>query len=53
LPKKRVESEKGEIIDPYVSLQIYGASADNAGPFYTRVVDNNGFNPVWGESFSF
>uniref|UniRef100_A0A914V4X9 Phosphoinositide phospholipase C n=1 Tax=Plectus sambesii TaxID=2011161 RepID=A0A914V4X9_9BILA len=49
LPKP--ESMK-EIIDPYVSLQIYGLPCDSAKQ-RTKTIYNNGFNPVWRETFTF
>lgn len=39
---------KGEIIDPYVKVDFHGIPADNAS-FKTKVVQDNGFNPVWEE----
>ena len=40
------------IIDPYVSVEIYGVPRDK-GKVRTRAVHNNGFNPVWNENLSF
>lgn len=42
----------GEVIDPYVLVNICGVQADNV-EFRTKTVDNNGFNPVWDEVFTF
>ena len=42
----------GEIIDPFVQLIIEGAHED-VRMQKTRVIDNNGFNPVWNEVFRF
>lgn len=50
LPKPAKEGEKGEIIDPYVKLDFHGIQADTAS-FKTKVVKDNGFNPVWNEKF--
>jgi phosphatidylinositol phospholipase C eta len=52
LPKKSVNSEKGEIVDPYVTLQIFGAPCDTTRePVQSSVVSNDGFKPVWQETF--
>lgn len=49
LPK----SEPGkDIIDPYVSVQIYGVPRDEK-KVKTRVIKDNGFNPEWRDNFSF
>ncbi|KAI1724955.1 phosphatidylinositol-specific phospholipase c, X domain-containing protein [Ditylenchus destructor] len=41
-----------DIIDPYVSIEIFGVPLDERKA-RTRAVRNNGFNPVWNENFSF
>lgn len=48
LPKvdRKPDSKKGEVIDPYVVVQITGVHADQA-EFKTKFVKNNGFNPIW------
>jgi hypothetical protein len=38
---------KGEIIDPYVIVQMHGIGSDATKAYKTAVIDNNGFNPVW------
>uniref|UniRef100_A0AAF5RV35 Phosphoinositide phospholipase C n=2 Tax=Wuchereria bancrofti TaxID=6293 RepID=A0AAF5RV35_WUCBA len=43
-------SKEGEIIDPYVMVEILGIPAD-CNKFQTKVIDNNGFQPVWKDSF--
>ena len=43
---------KGELIDPYVKVETYGIRCDRA-KFRTKTVDDNGFNPVWDETFVF
>ncbi|VDN33218.1 unnamed protein product [Gongylonema pulchrum] len=45
-------SQGGEIIDPYVTAEIFGIPADCI-KHRTRVIDDNGFNPVWNEVFKF
>lgn len=41
---------KGEVIDPYVKVDFHGIPADTAS-FKTKVVKDNGFNPMWKETF--
>jgi len=48
LPKPSYTT-KGEIIDPYVKVRIYGVEADKTA-YKTKVIANNGFNPTWDES---
>ena len=43
-------SLKGEIIDPYVCVEVHGVPADRFSA-RTRTVYNNGFNPVFGDAF--
>ncbi|CAM9705436.1 unnamed protein product, partial [Discosporangium mesarthrocarpum] len=44
---------KGEIIDPYVKVSMHGLPVDATAPSVTKTVWDNGFNPIWGESFTF
>eukprot|EP01135_Chromosphaera_perkinsii_P002522 Nk52_evm38s224 gene=Nk52_evmTU38s224 len=48
---------KGEIIDPFLSIELYdgldSSSSTDLTVFKTKVVDNNGFNPIWNETFTF
>lgn len=46
-------AQKGEIIDPYVMLQMHGVPADCKKAKSTKHVDDNGFNPVWNETSIF
>jgi len=49
LPKPEGEL-KGEVIDPYVQIEVKGHSTDSfAGK--TKTITDNGFNPVFGEVF--
>ncbi|XP_035703073.1 1-phosphatidylinositol 4,5-bisphosphate phosphodiesterase delta-1 isoform X2 [Folsomia candida] len=41
-----------EVVDPYVEVKILGIEQDRALR-KTEVVNNNGFNPVWNETFNF
>ncbi|KAH7729581.1 phosphatidylinositol-specific phospholipase C [Aphelenchoides avenae] len=41
-----------DIVDPYVTLEIYGIPVDECKA-RTRPIRNNGFNPVWNEVFEF
>ena len=43
-------SAKGEVIDPYVKVELHGVPSDSKN-FHTKVVDNNGFNPIFNETF--
>ncbi|KAK2886525.1 1-phosphatidylinositol 4,5-bisphosphate phosphodiesterase delta-1a isoform X1 [Channa argus] len=51
LPKLNKNKEKS-IVDPLVRVEIHGVPADNARK-ETHHIDNNGFNPMWNESFQF
>ncbi|XGW28975.1 hypothetical protein V3C99_008632 [Haemonchus contortus] len=39
-----------DIVDPYVTVQIFGTPRDEL-KWKTMVIKNNGFNPVWNQSF--
>mmetsp|Transcript_32670 Transcript_32670/g.56778 ORF Transcript_32670/g.56778 Transcript_32670/m.56778 type:complete len:623 (+) Transcript_32670:702-2570(+) len=41
----------GEIVDPYVVVQVHGPSQDIA-EVKTSVIQDNGFNPAWNETFT-
>ncbi|KAK6100862.1 Phosphatidylinositol-specific phospholipase C X domain family protein [Brugia pahangi] len=43
-------SKEGEIIDPYVVVEILGVPAD-CNKFQTKIINNNGFQPVWKDYF--
>ena len=45
-------SAKGEVIDPYISVELYGLSKDHK-KCRTKTIDNNGFNPIFNETFMF
>uniref|UniRef100_A0A8C5A8A5 Phosphoinositide phospholipase C n=1 Tax=Gadus morhua TaxID=8049 RepID=A0A8C5A8A5_GADMO len=51
-PPDSMLGDRGEIIDPFVEVEIIGLPADCCKE-QTRVVDDNGFNPVWEETLSF
>uniref|UniRef100_A0A6J0SML8 Phosphoinositide phospholipase C n=1 Tax=Pogona vitticeps TaxID=103695 RepID=A0A6J0SML8_9SAUR len=51
-PPDSMLGDRGEIIDPFVEVAIIGLPADCCKD-QTRVVDDNGFNPVWEETLSF
>ena len=51
LPKPYA-STKGEVIDPFVQLDVNGVEPDRA-TFKTEVIQDNGFNPVWNQKFTF
>jgi phosphatidylinositol phospholipase C delta len=50
LPKANPQGN--DIVDPYVTLELYGIPAD-LSKSRTRAIKNNGFNPVWNENFTF
>eukprot|EP00754_Rhynchopus_humris_P041430 Rhum_TRINITY_DN25005_c0_g1::Rhum_TRINITY_DN25005_c0_g1_i1::g.180921::m.180921/K05857/PLCD; phosphatidylinositol phospholipase C, delta len=52
LPKPNMQ-HKGEIIDPFVMVMVTGAPEDDTQkkPVRTKMIDDNGFNPVWNETF--
>ncbi|EHB02446.1 1-phosphatidylinositol-4,5-bisphosphate phosphodiesterase delta-4 [Heterocephalus glaber] len=51
LPKVNNTKEKS-IVDPLVKVEIFGIHADTARQ-ETNYVENNGFNPYWGQTLSF
>ncbi|CAL8338939.1 unnamed protein product [Lota lota] len=51
-PKDSVFGDRGEIIDPFVEVEIIGLPVD-CSKEQTRVVDDNGFNPMWEETLVF
>uniref|UniRef100_A0A6P8JAS0 Phosphoinositide phospholipase C n=1 Tax=Actinia tenebrosa TaxID=6105 RepID=A0A6P8JAS0_ACTTE len=51
-PKDSILGDRGEIIDPYVEIEIIGIPADNA-KHRTKTIEDNGFNPVWEETMTF
>uniref|UniRef100_A0A3P8X4K0 Phosphoinositide phospholipase C n=1 Tax=Cynoglossus semilaevis TaxID=244447 RepID=A0A3P8X4K0_CYNSE len=51
-PKDSMFGDRGEIIDPFVEVEIIGLPVDCTKQ-QTRVVDDNGFNPMWEETFIF
>ncbi|CAM9741811.1 unnamed protein product [Bubo scandiacus] len=54
LPKPRdsMLGDRGEIIDPFVEVEVIGLPID-CFKEQTRVVDDNGFNPMWEETLVF
>lgn len=48
----QLPSLRSDVLSPSVLLNMCGATADNA-EFRTKTVDNNGFNPIWDEVFTF
>ncbi|CAJ0962526.1 unnamed protein product [Ranitomeya imitator] len=51
-PKDSMLGDRGEIIDPFVEVELIGLSVD-CYKEQTRVVDDNGFNPMWEETLVF
>ncbi|XP_014640787.1 PREDICTED: 1-phosphatidylinositol 4,5-bisphosphate phosphodiesterase delta-4 isoform X4 [Ceratotherium simum simum] len=50
LPK--VKTKEGSIVDPLVRVEIFGIRPDTARQ-ETSYVENNGFNPYWGQTLCF
>ncbi|XP_070560121.1 1-phosphatidylinositol 4,5-bisphosphate phosphodiesterase eta-2-like [Ptychodera flava] len=51
-PPQSILGERGEIIDPYVEVEIVGVPIDCARR-QTQTINDNGFNPVWDETMVF
>lgn len=51
LPKES-GTPKGEVIDPYVKIKMYGLPEDTKR-YKSKVIQNNGFNPQWDEKVAF
>ncbi len=49
LPKPN-RATKGEIIDPYVEVEVAGIEKEVKT---TKTIDNNGFNPIYNDEFTF
>uniref|UniRef100_A0A3Q0QXS7 Phosphoinositide phospholipase C n=1 Tax=Amphilophus citrinellus TaxID=61819 RepID=A0A3Q0QXS7_AMPCI len=52
LPKPKGSGAKGDVVDPYVYVEIHGIPAD-CTERRTRTVNQNGDNPIFDESFEF
>uniref|UniRef100_A0A8C7PYN3 Phosphoinositide phospholipase C n=1 Tax=Oncorhynchus mykiss TaxID=8022 RepID=A0A8C7PYN3_ONCMY len=52
LPRPKGSGAKGDVVDPYVYVEIHGIPADCAER-RTRTVMQNGDNPIFDESFEF
>uniref|UniRef100_W5LTY5 Phosphoinositide phospholipase C n=1 Tax=Astyanax mexicanus TaxID=7994 RepID=W5LTY5_ASTMX len=51
-PKPKGSGAKGDVVDPYVYVEIHGIPADCAEQ-RTKTVNQNGENPLFDESFEF
>lgn len=51
-PKPKGSGAKGDVVDPYVYVEIHGIPADCAEQ-RTKTVHQNGENPIFDESFEF
>ncbi|XP_037746389.1 inactive phospholipase C-like protein 2 isoform X1 [Chelonia mydas] len=51
-PKPKGSGAKGDVVDPYVYVEIHGIPADCAEK-RTKTVHQNGDNPIFDESFEF
>ncbi|XP_065653879.1 inactive phospholipase C-like protein 2 [Hydra vulgaris] len=52
LPKPRGSASKADTVDPYVVIEMFGLPADYRFE-RTKTISNNGFNPVFDETFEF
>uniref|UniRef100_A0A673J7Y6 Phosphoinositide phospholipase C n=1 Tax=Sinocyclocheilus rhinocerous TaxID=307959 RepID=A0A673J7Y6_9TELE len=52
LPKPKGSGAKGDVVDPYVYVEIHGIPADCAEQ-RTKTIHQNGDNPIFDESFEF
>ncbi|XP_041367391.1 1-phosphatidylinositol 4,5-bisphosphate phosphodiesterase delta-1-like isoform X2 [Gigantopelta aegis] len=51
IPKPK-NSSKGEVIDPFIKIEVHGVASDHVEK-RTKTINNNGFNPRWKEVFTF
>ncbi len=51
-PKPKGSGTKGDVVDPYIYIEIHGIPADCAEQ-RTKTVHQNGDNPIFDESFEF
>ncbi|KAL4224626.1 Inactive phospholipase C-like protein 2 [Mactra antiquata] len=51
-PKPKGSGARGDVTDPYVTIEIFGIPADCAEE-KTKTVPHNGYNPIFDESFEF
>ncbi|XP_060049872.1 1-phosphatidylinositol 4,5-bisphosphate phosphodiesterase delta-4 isoform X3 [Erinaceus europaeus] len=49
---KGAKTKEGTIVDPLVRVEVFGVRPDTARQ-ETNHVENNGFNPYWGETLCF
>uniref|UniRef100_A0A8C6SRW6 Phosphoinositide phospholipase C n=1 Tax=Neogobius melanostomus TaxID=47308 RepID=A0A8C6SRW6_9GOBI len=52
LPKPRGSAAKGDVVEPYIYVEIHGIPADCTEQ-RTKTVSQNGDNPIFDESFEF
>ncbi|XP_064177877.1 inactive phospholipase C-like protein 2 [Anguilla rostrata] len=52
LPKPKGSAAKGDVVEPYIYVEIHGIPADCAEQ-RTKTVSQNGDNPIFDESFEF
>ncbi|KAK3103478.1 hypothetical protein FSP39_019535 [Pinctada imbricata] len=51
-PKPKGSGSRGDVTDPYVTIEIFGIPADCAEE-RTKTVPHNGYSPIFDESFEF
>lgn len=52
LPKPRDGAARSDIVDPYVTVEVFGIPSD-CDEERTKTVQHNGYNPIFDESFEF
>lgn len=52
LPKPKGAGARGDTVDPYVTVEIFGIPSDCAEE-RTKTIQHNGYNPIFDESFEF
>ncbi|CAG5122392.1 unnamed protein product, partial [Candidula unifasciata] len=51
-PKPKGSAAKGDVTDPYITIEVFGIPAD-CSEERTKTVPHNGYNPIFDESFEF
>ncbi|XP_033100292.1 uncharacterized protein LOC117103782 [Anneissia japonica] len=51
-PPQSLLGERGEIIDPFVEVEVIGLPVDTA-KMATKTIQDNGFSPIWNSTMQF
>ncbi|XP_071944807.1 uncharacterized protein [Antedon mediterranea] len=51
-PPQSLLGERGEIIDPFVEVEVIGLPCDTA-KMITKTIQDNGFSPIWNSTMQF